>query len=116
MAPEELRARALGALERGDTAGAITDLRAYVEAEPDDDRGWLELGTAYAAIDHWPDAASALAQAVKLDGRVVDARLAFARALRQLGKIDDAAFQLLQASKVDATDARVLKELGIVFY
>jgi len=114
--PEELHARALGLLERGDTAGAISDLREYVAAEPDDERAWLELGTAYAAIDHWPDAAAALAESVKLDGGVVDARLAYARALHCLNKIDDAAFQLLQAAKVDAHDARVLKELGIVFY
>jgi len=50
--PEELHARALGLLERGDTAGAISDLREYVAAEPDDERAWLELGTAYAAVDH----------------------------------------------------------------
>jgi len=34
-APEELRARALALLEGGDTAGAITDLRELLGAEPE---------------------------------------------------------------------------------
>jgi tetratricopeptide (TPR) repeat protein len=117
---DDRRARALSALARGETAAAIADLRAYVEVEPDDDGAWLSLGTAFAAIGHGPEAVSALARAVELDGSVVDARLAYARALRAVGKLDDAAFQLLQAARLFSSavpeDARVLRELGIVFY
>src|SRR5262249_32415187 len=57
-----------------------------------------------------------LRNAVDLDGSVVDARLAYARALVKVKRLDDAAFQLLQAAKIDEGDARVLKELGVVFY
>lgn len=114
--PEALHASALEALLRGDTAGGITDLKSYLAAEPDDADAWLELGTAYEAIEHWPDAARALQKAVELDGNVVDARLAYARALVRLGKLDDAAFQLLQATKLDERDGRVLRELGVVLY
>lgn len=114
--PDDLRARALELLLKGDTAGAITDLKAYLEQEDDDERAWLELGAAYASIDHWPQAADALRKAVDLDGEVVDARLAYGRALVRLAKLDDAAFQLLQAAKIDPDDPRVLKDLGIVFY
>jgi cytochrome c-type biogenesis protein CcmH/NrfG len=114
--PDELHARALDLLVGGDTAGGITDLRAYLAAEPDDGDGWLELGTAYAAIDHWVQAADALRSAVDLDGDAVEARLAYARALVRLNKLDDAAFQLLQASRLEPPDPRVLKELGLVFY
>ncbi|MEJ7732922.1 MAG: tetratricopeptide repeat protein [Polyangiaceae bacterium] len=113
---DDPRARALSALARGDTAAAIADLRAHVELEPDDEGAWLSLGTAFAAIGHGPEAASALARAVEIDGSVVDARLAYARSLRAVGKLDDAAFQLLQASRLPPEDARVLRELGIVFY
>ena len=56
------------------------------------------------------------AHAVDLDGEDVEARLAYARALVRLKKLDDAAFQLLQASRIEPPDARVLKELGVVFY
>jgi tetratricopeptide (TPR) repeat protein len=115
-APEDLHRRALDLLMRGDTAGGISDLREYVGAEPDDEEAWLELGSAFAAIEHWPDAARALARAVELDGSVGEARLSYARALVRLGRLDDAAFQLLQAARGDAPDPRVLKELGIVFY
>lgn len=115
-APAELRARAKEQLVRGETAGGITDLKAYLEVEPDDEGAWLELGTAYLTIAHGPDALRALARAVELDGSVVDARVAYARALVRAGKLDDAAFQLLQASKTDETDARVARELGVVFY
>src|SRR5688500_13235279 len=108
MTPDELRARALDSLARGDMAGGIGDLRDCLAKDPDDERAWLELGSAYAAIDHWPEAVSALARAVELDWSVVVARLTYARALTKIGKLDDAAFQLLQANKLEPADARVL--------
>ena len=115
--PAELHAQARDLLLAGDTAGGISDLKSYLEAEPDDEAAWLELGTAYASLGgHWIQACDALRAAVDLDGTLVDARLAYARALLQIKRADDAAFQLLQAAKVDPDDARVLKELGIVFY
>jgi cytochrome c-type biogenesis protein CcmH/NrfG len=76
---DDLHARAVDLLLRGDTAGGISDLKTYLATDPDDEQAWLELGTAYAAIAHWPDAARALATAVELDGSVPDARLAYAR-------------------------------------
>jgi tetratricopeptide (TPR) repeat protein len=114
--PDELHARALDLLVAGDTAGGITDLKDYLAAEPDDADGWLQLGTAYASIAHWIQAADALRAAVDLEGDEVDARVAYARALVALKKLDDAAFQLLQASRVAPEDARVPRELGLVFY
>ena len=114
--PDELHARALDHLVKGDTAGGITDLKAYLAIEPDDAHAWLALGAAYASIDHPIQAADALRSAVDLDEQDVEARLAYARSLVRLGKLDDAAFQLLQASRLDPPDARVLKELGVVFY
>jgi tetratricopeptide (TPR) repeat protein len=114
--PEDLFASALRHLERGDTAGGITDLKVYLAEEPEDDGAWLALGTAYASIGHFGDAVRALKEAVDLDGDVVDSRLALGRALAKLGKLDDAAFQLLRANHIDPDDARVLYELGVVFY
>jgi tetratricopeptide (TPR) repeat protein len=116
VSPEELHERARDLLLRGDTAGAIADLKEYLEAEPDDEQALLELGTAYAAIHHVPQALTALARAVELDPTVAAARLAYARALVAARKLDDAAFQLIQANRLDPADARVMKELGIVFY
>lgn len=115
--PAELHAQARDLLLKGDTAGGISDLKSYLEAEPDDEAAWLDLGAAYASLGgHWIQACDALRAAVDLDGSLVDARLAYARALLQIKRPDDAAFQLLQAAKVDPDDARVLEELGIVFY
>jgi tetratricopeptide (TPR) repeat protein len=114
--PDELHARALDLLMKGDTAGGISDLKAYLDAEPDDSAAWLELGAAYAAIDHWTQSADALHRAVDLDGEDVDARLAYARALVHLKKLDLAAFQLVQAEKLEPGDPRVLRDLGLVFY
>src|SRR5262245_61189909 len=112
----DLFERALALLDRGDTAGGITDLKAYLAEEPEDDAAWLALGTAYSAIGHHGDATRALKEAVELDGDVVDSRLAYGRALAKVGKLDDAAFQLLRAHKLDESDSRVLYELGVVFY
>lgn len=114
--PDELRARAFDLLMRNDTAGGITDLKSYLAQEPDDAGAWLAVGTAYAAIQHLPQAKESLQRAVDLDGESVDARLAFAQVLTRLGKLDDAALQLLQASKVAPENARVLHDLGLVFY
>jgi tetratricopeptide (TPR) repeat protein len=117
--PDELHAlheRALDLLVAGDSAGGITDLVAYLATEPEDGDAWLQLGSAYASIAHWIQAAAALRHAVDLDGEDVEARLSYARALVHLKKLDDAAFQLLQASRIEPPDARVLKELGVVFY
>lgn len=113
---DDRKARALDLLVQGDTAGGITDLKKVVEADADDAEAWLHLGTAYASINHLPDAMYSLRRAVSLDGDDVSARLMYARVLVRLGKLDDAAFQLIQATKLDETDARVLKELGLVFY
>ncbi len=114
--PDELHAHARDLLIAGDTAGGITDLKAYLAAEPDDQSAWLELGTAYASITHWAQSADALRRAVDLDAEDVDARRLYARALVHLQRLDDAAFQLLQASRLDPPDPRVLKDLGVVFY
>lgn len=111
-----LFARALEELARGDTAGGITDLKAHLEREPDDAAAWLSLGLAYQAVQHKIQAADALKAAVDLDGDDVEARLAYARSLVLLGKLDLAAFQLVQAEKLEPEDARVAKELGVVFY
>jgi tetratricopeptide (TPR) repeat protein len=116
MTPAELHARALDLLVAGDTAGGITDLRAYLDARPDDADAWLSLGAAYAAIDHPVQAADALRRAVDLDSQHAAARLAYGRALVGLGRLDDAAAQLEAAAGLDATDARPLRELGVLRY
>ncbi|MFT3774562.1 MAG: tetratricopeptide repeat protein [Minicystis sp.] len=116
MDADALHARALDLLVEGDTAGGITDLRAYLAARPDDAAAWLSLGTAYAVIDHAAQAVEALRRAVDLDGGRADARLAYARALVRIGALDDAAVQLEEAARIDPADARVIKELGIARY
>ncbi|WP_437731590.1 tetratricopeptide repeat protein [Sorangium sp. So ce1335] len=114
--PEALRARALDLLSRGDMAGGIAGLEAHLAAAPDDAGAWLALGAAHAAEGRWAAAAPALARAVERGGGEVEARLAYARALVRLGRLDDAAAELRQAAAMEPPDARVLRELGIVLY
>jgi tetratricopeptide (TPR) repeat protein len=104
------------ALLDGDAARAIAALEALATDDPDDDATWLDLGLAYASVERWRDAAGALARAVDLDGTIAASRLAYGRALARSGKLDDAAFQLLQASRLAPDDGGVLRELGVVFY
>jgi len=54
----------------------------------------------FSSAGRWREASEALARAVELDGAVLAARMAFARALEKAGKLDDAAFQLLKAEKL----------------
>jgi tetratricopeptide (TPR) repeat protein len=114
--PDALHAQALDLLVQGDTAGAISDLKSYLAEAPEDDEAWFELGTAYASIQHWIQAADALRASIDLDGSEPAVRLAYARVLVQLKKLDDAAFQLVQAQRLAPEEPRIAKELGLVFY
>src|SRR5689334_19344356 len=109
---EQVTRRAL----EGDVEGALGELGQILQNAPDDETAWLTLGMVHSSAGRWREASEALARAVELDGDVVAARLAFARALEKDGKLDDAAFQLLKAEKVAPGDVRPLKELGAVFY
>jgi Flp pilus assembly protein TadD len=100
----------------GDVEGAVAELREVLAGAPEDDTAWLTLGMVLSSAARWREASEALAEAVALDGDVLAARMAFARALEKSGKLDDAAFQLLQAQKLAPADPRPLKELGAVFY
>jgi len=100
----------------GDVEGAAGELRRILQGSPEDETAWLTLGMVYSSAARWREASEALARAVELDGNVLGARLAFARALEKSGKLDDAAFQLLKAERLAPADVRPLKELGAVFY
>lgn len=102
-------------LADGDSAGLVEDLKRALERDPDDSVVWLRLGAVYLAIGHLPEAESALTRSVELDGADVEARLLFADALSHLRKLDAAAFQLVQARRVAPRDARVHRQLGVVF-
>lgn len=112
---QALRDRALDSLVRGDTAGGIGDLKAYLDGAPTDAGGWLALGAAYAAIDHLADALGALGRAIAIDGSR-EARLSRARTLGRMGRLDEAALDLIEAARGGPADARVLRELGVVRY
>jgi tetratricopeptide (TPR) repeat protein len=100
----------------GDVEGAVSELRDLLATTPEDDTAWLTLGMVLSSAGRWREASEALAEAVLLDGDLLAARMAFARALEKSGKLDDAAFQLLKAQKLAPDDPRPLKELGAVFY
>jgi tetratricopeptide (TPR) repeat protein len=100
----------------GDVQGAVGELESVLAVAPEDETAWLTLGMVLSSAGRWREASEALAEAVRLDGDVVAARMAFARSLEKSGKLDDAAFQLLQAQKLVPEDPRPLKELGAVFY
>ncbi len=103
-------------LLQGDSAGVVADLREHLAADPDNAVAWLQLATAFAHVAHWAEAAPAYARAVELDGSVVPARRGYARALSRLRRLDEAAFQLVQAKRIAPDDVRVAHELGVAFY
>ncbi len=114
-----LGAEAGAPLERlleGDSAAVIAQLQAHLAESPGDEVAWLQLGTAYLHIHHWYEAANALREAVECDGSVVEARRMYAAALTRLRRLDEAAFQLVQAKRLAPDDPLVARELGIAFY
>jgi tetratricopeptide (TPR) repeat protein len=113
----------VGAAEReveqlvaGDSATVIAALRERVVADPDDEAAWLRLGAAYLHVEHWTEAADALARAVALDDTVLEARRLYARALGRSRRHDEAVFQLVQARRLAPDDVQVARELGVAFY
>jgi tetratricopeptide (TPR) repeat protein len=107
---------ALARAEAGDLGGAENALRGHLAKVEDDDEAWLALGTVLSRSDRWEEARDAFAQAVDLDGDALLARVLYAQALERTGKLDDAIFQLLRATKLDPGNAGVLRELGSLFY
>ncbi|AUX46226.1 hypothetical protein SOCE26_077310 [Sorangium cellulosum] len=119
--PDDLRDRALDLLSRGDMDGGIAGLEEHLAAAPGDGGAWLALGAAYAAVERWADAARALARGLNNDeddlhGGAAEARLAYARALVRLGRLDDAIAELRRAVAFEPPDPRALRELGVVLY
>jgi len=102
-------------LADGDSAGVIEDLERQLAADPADERAWLRLGAVYLAIGHLPEAESALAKSVGLDGDDVEARLLLADVCSRLRKLDAAAYQLIQARRRAPDDPRTHRQLGVVF-
>jgi tetratricopeptide (TPR) repeat protein len=107
---------ALARADGGDLDGAVAELRAHLAAAEDDDEAWLALAMVLSRAERWEEAREAAGRAVDLDGDVLLGRVLYARALERTGKLDDAVFQLLRASKLDEKNAGVLRELGSLFY
>ncbi|MSP23583.1 MAG: hypothetical protein EXR75_00155 [Myxococcales bacterium] len=106
----------LARLAVGDSAAIIAELKLATEQSPDDATHWLRLGTAFAAIAHPAEAASAYARAIALDDEDVELRILYADALGRNGHHDQAAFQLVQARRLAPDDARVHRQLGVAFF
>lgn len=86
---EVLSARARYWLNQADpprVAEAVADLRAAVQASPNDYRYWLELGKAYDANDQASDAEAAMLRATELAPRYFEARWALANLRLRAGK------------------------------
>jgi len=113
MSPAEA---AIAQAEAGDVEGAVLGLRRRVEEDAGDVSAWLALGSVLSAAKRWDEAVAALREAVELDGDVTVGRVLYARALEGAGKVDDAVFQLLRASKQKPDDPALLRELGSAFY
>jgi tetratricopeptide (TPR) repeat protein len=94
----------------------VAELRRHLTTEEDDVEALLALGVILGRSGQGDGSCESFARAVDLDGDVLLARVLFARALEQAGKLDDAVFQLLRAAKLDPGNAGVLRELGSLFY
>jgi tetratricopeptide (TPR) repeat protein len=106
----------LARAEAGDVDGAEAALRAHLSVAEDDDEAWMALGVMLTNKELWDAARDAFARAVDLDADALVTRVLYARALERTGKLDDAIFQLLRATKLDPDNAGVLRELGSLFY
>ena len=76
----------------------------------------VALGISHGFAYHWDSAAAAFQSAIKLDGRDVEARLQYARHLRNRGRVSEAITQLRAARLQDPASAPVLSQLSYAYY
>ena len=100
----------------GKNDDAIRDLKALTAAEPDDTEAWIGLGDTYRSAEHFPEAAAAYDQAVKLVGTLTkkDWALLYARAISEDRSHNWTAAEadLQQALKLNPDEPQTLNYLG----
>ncbi|MCH7799347.1 MAG: tetratricopeptide repeat protein [Planctomycetes bacterium] len=81
VSPQHYADRGVALIRAGDFAGAIENLRIVAETQPDDPRVQMYLGTSYAAIGRPQLAMHHLAQATRLQEKLVEAHVRLATLL-----------------------------------
>lgn len=93
----------------------IKDLEARMRAQPDDGKGWQELGAAYFAAERYTDAAGAYARATRIDPKNADIWSALGEAQTlATNAVDPVAHDAFKkALALDPKDARARYFLGV---
>jgi len=88
--PLEYRNRALSKRLAGDLAGAHADLQLALDRAPSDARTYAQMGTTWAWTGDWDRALAAYDQAIAISDKYTFPRMARARILYVLGRLDEA--------------------------
>ncbi|WP_106393100.1 tetratricopeptide repeat protein [Enhygromyxa salina] len=101
-------------LEREDYAAAVDPLEKAVAANGEDASARASLGRAYAGTKDWAKAAEHLGKAWELDQDTEQYGLEYGVALRETGKLDEAATVLTEVGEINPKLKYVYRELGKV--
>lgn len=110
----ELFATALGLLERGEWAWAISLYERALASDPAYAAGWLELGNAHMQAECLPEAIDAYQRAISLDATLSEAQANLAIAYREQGRPDAAIAAYRAALAHDPSDVEALLDLGLL--
>jgi len=108
-------ARATTAIRLGAHRRAIEDLRVVLDVRPDDASAQYWMGTAYQRIGELQPALAHLSQAVRLEPRMVAARLQLAGLLSGQGRYAEAVEQYERASALRSLGASDHRGLGLAY-
>jgi len=100
-------------LERFDTA--VTELKALINSNPEDDSLWMLLAKSLEKSRKYSAALEAASRAMRIAPRNSEHRLIIARMCRKLGQLDRALDELLQAQELAPHNSDVHIELARVY-
>lgn len=111
--------RGKAAFAAGDIEAAVESFQQAMDAEPDSTRARVNLATALARLNRYPEAIAQLEKALELDESYQNAHYNLGTLLKELGQWNEAELHLREAVRLDSTDldawinwALTLEQLG----
>ncbi len=100
--------------QKGDLEGAAVELRAAVEERPDDAQAYHLLGATLVKLTRIDEGLVALGQAIKLDPRLTEARVARAQVLARQGLLVAAREEQAEVQRTNTANAAVGRAMILI--
>lgn len=109
------RIRGFVADQAGDPAAAAEALEHVVKVAPSDWESWNNLGNVRRSLEDWEGSLEAHRRAVEINPSSAPARLNYAAALAELGRLDEAEAEYRQMTQDFPDDPKPYRELHVIY-